>query len=172
MSLVGYAYFWGLGLVQVALVLLPRAPRSRLLAALRSHWLLLAWPAAAITAATFLPPVALALADSLSTVALVAVPSLAAFGVGWALRLHHRGLVLLVPAFFALAWVEPRGTTGEAAGLALVALSTVALAVVVVGILPARVAKIGIGVWAAVDLTFALAHRLEEASRPIVERPP
>jgi hypothetical protein len=172
MSLAGYAYFWGLGLVQAALVLLPRAPRSRLLAALRSHWLLLVGPAAAITAATFLPPVASALADSLSTLALVAVPLLAALGVAWALRLHHPGLVLLVPALFALAWVDPRGTAGEAAGLALVALSTGALAVVVVGILPTRVAKIGIGIWAAVDLTVALMHQLEEASRPIVQAAP
>jgi hypothetical protein len=172
MSLGGYAYFWELGLVQAALVLLPRAPRSRLLAPLRSHWLLLVGPAAAITAATFLPPVASALADSLSTLALVAVPLLAALGAGWALRLHHPGLVLLVPALFALAWVDPRGTAGEAAGLALVALSTVALAVVVVGILPSRVAKIGIGIWAAVDLTVALMHRLEEASRPIVQAAP
>jgi hypothetical protein len=78
MSLAAYAYFWGLGLVQAALVLFPRAPRSRLLAALRSHRLLLVGPAAAITAATFLPPVASGLADGLSTLALIAVPLLAA----------------------------------------------------------------------------------------------
>jgi hypothetical protein len=145
MGLVGYAYFWGLGLVQAALVLLPRAPRSRLLALLRSHWLLLVGPAAAITAATFLPPVASALADSLSTLALVTVPLLAALAVGWALRLHHPGLVLLVPALLAVAWVDARGTAGEAAGLVLVALSTVALAVVLVGILPAGSPRSGSG---------------------------
>ena len=117
MSLGGYAYFWGLGLVQAALVLLPRAPRSRLLAALRSHWLLLVGPAAAITAATFLPPVASALADSLSTLALVAVPLLAALGAGWALRLHHPGLVLLVPALFALAWLTRAGRLARRPGL-------------------------------------------------------
>jgi prepilin signal peptidase PulO-like enzyme (type II secretory pathway) len=88
------------------------------------------------------------------------------------MRLHRPGLVLLVSALFALAWTDPRGTAGEAAGLALVALSAVALAVLVVGILPTWVAKIGIIVWAAVDLTVALMQRLEEASRPIIEAAP
>jgi hypothetical protein len=172
MSLAGYAFFWGLGLVQAVLVLLPSAPRSRLLAALRTRWPLVLGPAAAITAATFLPTVASALAGSLSTLALIAVPLLAALGAGWAMLLHHPGLVLLVSVLFALAWTDPRGTAGEAAGLALVALSAVALAVLVVGILPTLVAKVGIVVWAAVDLTVALMQRLEEASRPIIEAAP
>jgi hypothetical protein len=172
MSAAAYAWYCGLGLVQAAVLLLPRAPRPRWLQALRARWLFVLGPAAVVTAATFLPPVASALATSLSTLALLAVPPLAALGIGWAMRVHHPALVLLVPALLALAWANPHGKAGEAAGLALVALSAVALAVVVVAILPIRVAKIGIGVWAAVDLSIALAHRLEEASRPIVQATP
>jgi hypothetical protein len=121
-----------------------------------------------LTGVTFIPSVASAWASSLSTLALIAVPILAALGIGWATRIHHPALALLVPLLLAVAWATPHGKTGETAGLVLVALSSVALAVVIVGILPITVAKIGIGVWAAVDLSVALAHRLEEASRSIV----
>jgi hypothetical protein len=172
MTATGYAWYWALGLVQAAVVLLPRAPRPSWLKALRTRWLLVVGPAAAVTAATFLPPVASALAAGLSTLALVAVPPLAALGIAWAMRVHHPALVLLVPALLAVAWANSHGKVGEAAGLALVALSAVALAVVVVAILPIGVAKVGIGVWAAVDLSVALAHRLEEATRPIVQATP
>jgi hypothetical protein len=172
MTLASYAYYSGLGLVQAAVVLLPRAPRPRWLTTLRRHWLLVVGPAAAITAATFIPRVASTLASDLSTLALIAVPPLAAAGIAWGMRLRHLALVLLVPVLFAVAWADPHGTVGEAAGLVLVSLSAVALAVLVVGILPTRVAKIGICVWAAVDLSVALAHHLEEASRPIFQATP
>lgn len=172
MTLASYASYCGLGLVQAAVVLLPRAPSPRWLVTLRRHWLLVVGPAAAVTAATFIPRVASALASDLSTLALIAVPPLAAVGIAWGMRFRHFGLVLLVPVLFAVAWADPHGTAGEAAGLALVALSAVALAVLVVGILPTKVAKIGICVWAAVDLSVALAHHLEEASRPIFQATP
>jgi hypothetical protein len=171
-SAANYAWYCGLGLVQAAVVLLPRAPRSHRLQALHRRWLLVIGPVAAVTAATFLPPVASALAASLSALALVCVPLLAALGIAWATRRHHPALVVLVPALLALAWATPHGMAGEAAGLVLVALSAVALAVAVVAILPHGVAKVGIGIWAAVDLSVALAHRLEEASRPIVQATP
>jgi hypothetical protein len=172
MSASAYAWYCGLGLVQAVMVFLPRAPRPRWLAALRAHWLLIIGPAAVLTGVTFIPSVASAWASSLSTLALIAVPTLAAIGVGWGTRIHHPALALVVPALVAVAWAAPHGKSGEAAGLILVALSSVALAVVIVGILPTAVAKIGIGVWAAVDLSVALAHRLEEASRPIVQAVP
>ena len=163
-----YAWYSGLGLVQALVVFLPRASWAPWLAAQRRHWLLIVGPVAVLTGVTFIPSVASATASSLSTLALVAVPLLAAAGIAWATRIHHPVLALLVPALVAVAWAGPHGKSGEAAGLVLVALSSVALAVVIVGILPSAVAKIGIGVWAAVDLSVALAHRLEEVSRPIV----
>ena len=172
MTLASYASYTGLGLVQAAVALLPRAPRPRWLTTLRRHWLLIVGPAAAVTAATFIPRVASSLASDLSTLALIAVPPLAAVGIAWGTRLRQVALVLLVPVLFAVAWADPGGTVGEAAGLVLVSLSAVALAVLVVGILPTRVAKIGICVWAAVDLSVALAHHLEEASRPIFQATP
>jgi hypothetical protein len=172
MTLASYASYCGLGLAQAAVVLLPRAPRPRWLAALRRHWLLIIGPAAAVTAATFVPSVASAWANGLSTLALIAVPVLAALGLAWAMRFRHLALVPFVAVLFAVAWVNSHGPAGEAAGLVLVGLSAVALAVLVVGILPTTVAKIGICVWAAVDLSVALAHHLEEASRPIFQATP
>jgi hypothetical protein len=172
MTLASYASYTGLGLVQAAVVLLPRAPRPRWLTTLRRHWLLIIVPAAAVTAATFIPRVASTLASDLSTLALIAVPPLAAAGLAWGMRGCHLALVLLVPVLFGVAWSDPTGTAGEAAALVLVGLSAVTLAVLVVGILPTTVAKIGICVWAAVDLSVALAHHLEEASRPIFQATP
>jgi hypothetical protein len=172
MSASSYAWYCGLGLAQAVVVLLPRAVRARWLEALRAHWLLVVGPVALLTAATFLPAVASALAGGLSTLALIAVPVLALAGIGWAARVHHPALVLVVPGLFALAWADAQGKAGEAGALVLVALSAVALAVVVAAILPTAIAKVGICVWAAFDLSVALAHRLEEASQPIMQATP
>ena len=109
MTLASYASYSGLGLVQAAVVLLPRAPQPRWLAALRRRWLLVIGPAAALTAATFIPSVASAFASGLSTLALIAVPLLAAVGIAWGMRLHHLVLVPIVPVLFAVAWADPRG---------------------------------------------------------------
>jgi hypothetical protein len=164
--------YCGLCLVQGAIVLFPKAPRSRFLSALRAHWLLVAGPAAVVTAATFLPPVAAALAISLSSLALVVVPSLAILGIGWAARRADWRLTPVVVPAVVVAWLTPGSTLGEAAALFLVVLSCVGLAVAIVAILPPVVGKAGIVVWAAADVALALAHGLERASRAITEASP
>jgi hypothetical protein len=172
MTLTSFAYFWGLCVAQGAIVLGPGALRSSWLAALRARWLWLAVPAAAVTASTFLPPVASMLGVGLSTLALVLVPPLAVLGIGWAMRWPDRRLVPLVPALFAVGWASPGSLVGQAALLLIVSLSCVALAVVVVAIVPRAVAKAGIVVWAAADLSLALAHGLERASHAITHAAP
>jgi hypothetical protein len=167
MSLAALTSYWALNLAQAAIVLLPGVAHARWLGTLRSHWLLLAAPAAAVIGSTFLPGIAAVLARDLSLFALVFVPPLAALGIAWAMRWRDRRLVILIPALVAVAWSAPESPVGESAALLLVALSCVALAVVVAAVVPRTVTKIGIVVWAAADLSLALSHGLVEASRAI-----
>ena len=130
-------------------------------------------PLAGATAATFLPPVAAGLADDLSTLALVAVPILAVVASLWIVGSSH--WVLIVPSvglLLAVAWVDAGGQAGDWAALALATLSAAAVATLVVAVMPAVAVKIGIGIWALLDLSVALTHRLEAASRPIFEATP
>lgn len=172
MSPAALASFWGLCLVQGAIVLLPGVRQSPRLEALRARWVLIAAPAAVVIGATFIPRVAALLADDLSLLALVSVPPLAALGIAWALRWRDLRLVPFVPLLLAVAWSAPQSPLGEAATLLIVALSCIALAVVVVAVVPRTVAKLGIVAWATADLSFALAHDLVEASRAISHAAP
>jgi hypothetical protein len=172
MSLAALTSYWALNLVQAAVVLLPGVAHARWLEALRSRWLLIAGPAAAAIGLTFLPRIAAVLADDLSLLALVFVPPLAAVGVAWAMRWRELWLVPFIPVLVAVAWSAPDSPVGESAALLLVASSSVALAVVVVAVVPRTVAKIGIVAWAAADLSLALAHGLVEASRAISHAAP
>jgi hypothetical protein len=167
-----FTSYCGLCIVQGAIVLFPGVLRSRFLAALRARWLLITAPAALVTAATFLPRVATVLAVSLSSLALVVVPPLAVLGIGWAMRWRDWRLVPAVAPLLALAWLTPGSVLGKAAVLLLVSLSCVGLAALVIGIIPTAVAKVGIALWAAADLSLALAHGLERASRAITEAAP
>jgi hypothetical protein len=172
MSLAALTSYWALNLVQAGVVLLPVVARVRWLDALRSRWLLIAGPAAAVIALTFLPRVAAVLAADLSLLALVFVPPLAALGIAWAMRWRDLRLVPLIPVLVAVAWSAPDSPVGKSAALLLVTLSCVALAVVVVAVVPRAVVKIGIVAWAAADLCLALAHGLVEASRAISQAAP
>jgi hypothetical protein len=55
MSLAALMSYWALNLVQAAVVLLPGVARVRWLDALRSRWLLIAGPAAAVIASGSCP---------------------------------------------------------------------------------------------------------------------
>jgi hypothetical protein len=172
MTLASFSAYCGLCLVQAAVVLLPRAVHARWLAELRAHWPLVVLPAAVLTGVTFLPPVASALATGLSTLALIAVPVLAALAVAWAMRWRGWRLIPIVPALFGVAWVASNSAFGDAAALPLVSLSCVALAAIVAAVIPEWFVKAGIVVWAAADLTLAVAHHLEQASRAITQAAP
>jgi len=97
---------------------------------------------------------------------------LAALALLWT-RPGHPALTAAAVAFCLLAaWKGTGEPIGEAAALALVGLSAVAVAMAVVAVVPTRVVKVGIGIWAILDLSLALSHRLAEASQPIVGAAP
>lgn len=126
-----------------------------------------------MTAISFLPAVASRLAVGLSTVALVAVPVFALLAIAWIVRPAHRALAAsAIPLLLAIAWLDEGGLAGNGAALVLVALSAAAVAGLVVAVIPPLAAKLGIFAWAGLDLGVALSHRLEEASRPIMQAAP
>jgi hypothetical protein len=171
-STASYASYWALCLLQGLLVAVPPALRWPWLATLRRRWPLIVGPAAAATAAFFFPSVASELADELSTLALFAVPVLAGVALVWIYPPHPVLGSVVAAVLLAVAWIGVGSTTGDAAALVLAALSAVAVAMAVAAVVPALGVKIGICVWAAVDLSTALGHKLAEASRPIMQAAP
>src|SRR5438132_2492395 len=133
--------FWisigALSLVQGALVAVPGARAG---ARAGGESAALAWigrlgtrawaaiPAASVLAFVIIARAAAhASAQTLTYLALGAVPLLAALALGWLVGGARRAYVLLVPALFALAWVDRGGLAGELAAVLLAAL-TAALA--------------------------------------------
>jgi hypothetical protein len=148
-----------LSLVQAVLVITP-APRSpAILARFRSGW----WaviPAASVVGFVFGARALSGLSDGLTYLALIAVPPLAALGLGWAMRASRPWLAPLALALFALAWADRQGLAGETAGLALDALSCVTLGVLLVAVAPRALVKVGILAMAAVDTWLVVSDLL------------
>lgn len=102
-----------------------------------------------------------ATAQGLTYLALGAVPVLAAAALGWLMRGARPALALLVPALFALAWADAGALAGEAAALALSALSCVALGVLLAAVTPPRWLAAGIVAMALVDAGLVIADLLQ-----------
>lgn len=100
-------------------------------------------------------------AQGLTYLALVAVPVLAALALGWLTPGARPSRALLVPALFALAWADRGGLGGQAAALALSALSCVALGVLLATVTPSRWLGMGIVAMAAADAALVIAQLLQ-----------
>jgi hypothetical protein len=100
-------------------------------------------------------------ADGLTWLALIAVPPLAAAALGWAMRGARPAFALAAVALFALAWGLKGHLAGDAAALALTALSCVTLGRLVAGLAPAILIKAGLIVAAIVDTTLIVSHQLQ-----------
>jgi hypothetical protein len=100
-------------------------------------------------------------AQGLTYLAVGAVPVLAAAALGWLMRGARPPAVLLVPALFALAWADAGALPGEAAALALSALSCVALGVLLAAVTPPRWLAAGILAMALVDAALVVADLLQ-----------
>jgi hypothetical protein len=162
--------FWlsigALSVVQGALVTLPAAPgggrlTGRLTRLRRGGW-------AAILPLSVLAFVLIAReaerssARGLTYLALIAVPPLAAVALGALSRGSRPWRALLVMPLFALAWADGGGLAGEAAALALSALSCVALGWLLAAITPARWLAAGIFAMALTDTALVISDLLQK----------
>jgi hypothetical protein len=146
--LIGVLPFWisigFLSLAQGALVAVPRAVAIPKLAGLRGRTWAAILPISVIAFVLIVRAAEHASAQGLTYLALCAVPVLAALALGWPLygrsggrgRSPSAGRALLVLPLFALAWVDRGGLAGQAAALALTALSCVTLAVLLAAVTP------------------------------------
>lgn len=149
-----------LSLAQAALVALPRPAISPALARLRSRWWALALPGpiAVVVAAIALDSAA---AHTLTWLALLAVPPLAALALGGLVRGARTELAVLIVPLFALAWAFQDSLAGEGAATALSALACVSLGWLLVCVVPARWLKLGIYAMAAIDAWLIAADLLQ-----------
>jgi hypothetical protein len=99
-------------------------------------------------------------ADALTYIALVGVPPLAALALGVVARGARPGAAMTMPLLFALAWADRGGLAGEAAAVALSALSCVALGALLGALTPARWLGAGIVAMALVDTAFVVSDLL------------
>jgi VanZ family protein len=157
--------FWlsigALSLVQAALVALPgRTARIPLAARLQGRWWALVLP---LSIVVVIGGIALdsASARFLTWLALIAVPPLAAVGLGWIVHGARPPLALLVVPLFALAWAAKGELGGQSAALALSALACVTLGWLLVCVVPARWVKLGIYAMAIVDAYLVFTDLLQ-----------
>jgi hypothetical protein len=172
-----------LSLAQGVLVALPGALAGGLPARLRSRRWAIVPPLSVIAFVFGARAAEHASAQGLTYLALGAVPVLAALALGWLLwdahTPHARRLLraLAVAPLFALAWVDRGGLAGEAAALALSALSCAALGVLLATVTPPRWLAAGIVAMAVADTTLVVSDLLQKpnnalnAARPVANLP-
>jgi hypothetical protein len=165
-----------LSLIQALTVLVPAPRELPLLSRLRSGW----WaviPAGSVVGFVFAVDALGGVADGLTYLALVAVPPLAALALGWLMRAARPIWAAAALPLFALAWVDRDGLAGQAAGVALDALSCVALGVLLVAVTPRPLVKLAILAMAGVDAWLVFSNELTapnnslNATTPIAHLP-
>jgi hypothetical protein len=172
-----------LSLAQGVLVALPGAIVGGLPARLRSERWAIVPPLSVIAFVFGARAAEHASAQGLTYLALGAVPPLAALALGWLLwdaqapRRRRALRALTVAPLFALAWIDHGGLAGEAAALALSALSCVALGVLLATVTPPRWLAAGIVAMALADTTLVVSDLLQKpnnalnAARPLASLP-
>jgi len=150
-----------LGLVQAALVALPRWRPLPWLGRLRSPWWALI-PALSIAAVVALVELNSDSATVLAWLALLAVPPLAALALAWLVHGSRPGWALAVPPLFALAWVARDALAGQAAATALSALACVTLGWLLVSVVPSLWLRLGVYAMAAIDAYYVFSNLLQE----------
>lgn len=151
-----------LSLFQAALVALPRY-RPPFAWMPHSPWWAIV-PAASIVVVVFGIEAAPGSADALTWLALVAVPPLAAFALGWLVHGTVPAWALLAVPLFALAWATPESLAGETARALLSGFACVALGWLLVSVVPADWLRWGIYAMAAIDAVLVGTELLQGPS--------
>jgi hypothetical protein len=151
----------GLLLVQAGVVACPRPLAvPPVLARLRSPWWA-AVPLASIVGVIFAIRYLSDTATALTYLALVAVPPLAAFALGWCIHGSRPWLAGAAVPLFALAWGDRNSLSGEAAAAILSGLSCVALGALIGSVTPAPWLKAGIILMSAADVWLVASDLLQ-----------
>ena len=148
-----------LSLVQAGVVALPGRHELAPLQRVRSGWWALI-PVGSIVAFVFGERALSSTAEGLTYLALFAVPPLAAVALGWLMRGARPRYAAAAVALFALAWADRHGLAGEAAGVALDALSVVTLAALLVAVVPRPIVKLAIVAMALLDVWVVASNLL------------
>lgn len=151
-----------LSVFQAALVALPRA-RPPFAWMPRSPWWALV-PAASIVVVVFGIEAAPGSADILTWLALLAVPPLAAFALGWLIHGSVPAWALLAGPLLALAGVAQGSLAGETAAALLTGLACIALGWLLVSVVDARWLRLGVYAMAAIDAFLVFAELLQGPS--------
>jgi hypothetical protein len=151
-----------LSLFQAALVALPRE-RAPFEWMPRSPWWALA-PAGSIVVVVFGIELAPDSADLLTWLALLAVPPLAAFALGWLVRGGTPIWALVAVPLFVLAWASQGSLAGESAATLLSGLACIALGWLLACVVPGRWLRRGIYAMAAIDAALIAADLLQGPS--------
>jgi hypothetical protein len=156
-----------LSFAQGIVVALPRALPPPQLARLRGRrWA--AIPPASVVAFVLIARTAeRASAQSLTYLALCAVPVLAALALGWLTPRASPARALFVLPLFALAWIDRGGLAGEGAALALSALSCVALGALLAAVTPPRWLAAGIVAMAVADTALVVSDLLQRPNNAL-----
>jgi len=151
-----------LSIVQGALVAVPviRAPITCLAHLGSRSWALIP-PASVVLFVIAVRALGGESARTLTYIALVAIPPLAALALAYMVPRARPALALLVVPLFALAWVDGSGLAGEAAAVALSALSCVALGVLIACVTPPRWLALGIIAMALADMALVITDLLQ-----------
>ncbi len=156
-----------LSLVQGGIVALAHVPQAPGLARLRDRRWALVPPLSVLGFVLVAGLAERASAQALTYLALVAVPLLAAAALGWLTRRARPAAALLAPALFALAWADAGALPGQAAALALSALSCVALGALLATVTPPRWLAAGIVAMAIADAALVVADLLQRPNHAL-----
>jgi hypothetical protein len=151
-----------LSLAQGTIVALARVPDIASVRRLRGRRWALVPPLSVIGFVLVAGAAERASAQGLTYLALGAVPLLAAAALGWLTPGARPRNAAFVGALFALAWAFPRDLVGQAAALALSALSCVTLGVLLASVTPPRWLGVGIVAMGVSDAALVIADLLQK----------
>jgi hypothetical protein len=158
--------------LQAAVVAAPKpAPRLTIADRLRGPWWAIV-PIASIVVVVFAIRFLSDTASGLTYLALVAVPPLAVAGLAWTGGGSRPLAAIGTGVLFAIAWAAHKTLLGEGAAALLVALSCVALGVLLAAVTPAKWLKLGIVAMACADTWLVVSDLLQAPNASLVAAHP